>query len=273
MAYKRYRPYTPGLRERVTLTYDEITETTPEKKLVKKKQKASGRNNYGNITVRHQGGGVKRKFRVIDFKRNTDSTGKVASIEYDPNRSSLISLVKYANGDKRYILAPKGIKVGDEIKSGKDVDINIGNSMPLSSIPSGSLIHNIELTPGKGAQIVRSAGASATLMAKSGKYATVKLPSGEIRLIHLSCMATYGRLSNEAHANTRLGKAGLKRKLNRRPTVRGAVMNAADHKHGGGEGRAPVGLAEPRTAYGKKANINTRRKRRSSKHVVRSRKG
>ena len=223
-------------------------------------------------TVRHQGGGVKRKFRVIDFKRKNTSNGIVESIEYDPNRSALICLVKFMNGDRQYILAPKGIAVGDPIQTGEDADINNGSCLKLSNIPVGSLIHNIELTPGKGAQLVRSAGASAVLMAKSSKHATVKLPSGEIRLVLLECKATYGKVSNEAYANKRYGKAGIKRKLNIRPTVRGAVMNAADHKHGGGEGRAPVGLSEPRTAYGKKANIKTRSKRKSSKHIVRSRK-
>jgi large subunit ribosomal protein L2 len=272
MATKKHRPTTPGMRNKTSIIYDEVTTSTPAKSLISKKKKSSGRNNYGNITVRHQGGGVKRKFRQIDFKRNSTADGVVETIEYDPNRSALICLIKYKNGDRRYILAPKGISVGDPIQDGDDSEINLGVSMSLSKIPAGSLIHNIELLPGKGAQLVRSAGASAVLMAKSSRYATIKLPSGEIRLVLLACQATYGRLSNEGFSNKRDGKAGIKRKRNIRPTVRGAVMNAADHKHGGGEGRAPVGLSEPRTAYGKKANIKTRPSRKRSKHVVRSRK-
>ncbi|MEK9726551.1 MAG: 50S ribosomal protein L2 [Candidatus Margulisiibacteriota bacterium] len=272
MATKKYRPITPGMRNKTTITYDECTVNKPNKGLVKTKKKSSGRNNYGNITVRHQGGGVKRKFRSIDFKRNSTASGYVETIEYDPNRTALICLVKYLNGDRRYILAPKGIKVGDIIEDGDESDINLGVSMSLAKIPVGSQIHNIELLPGKGAQLVRSAGASAVLMAKSNRHGTIKLPSGEIRLVLLTCKATYGRLSNEGYANKRDGKAGIKRKRNIRPTVRGAVMNAADHKHGGGEGRAPVGLSEPRTAYGKKANIKTRGVRKRTKHVVRSRK-
>ena len=262
MATKKHKPTTPGMRNKTTIQYNEVTTSKPHKSLTTKKQKQSGRNNYGNITVRHQGGGVKRKFRQIDFKRNSTAPGVVETIEYDPNRSALICLVKYINGDRRYILAPKGIQVGDTIQDGKDAEINLGASLPLSKIPVGSLIHNIELLPGKGAQLVRTAGASATLMAKSSRHATVKLPSGEIRLVLLECQATYGRIANEGFANKRDGKAGIKRKRNIRPTVRGAVMNAADHKHGGGEGRAPVGLSEPRTAYGKKANIKTRSTRK-----------
>ena len=272
MATKKYKPNTPGMRNKTTLLYDEVTTNAPEKSLLKTLKRSSGRNNTGNITVRHQGGGVKRRYRVIDFKRKSTSNGIVESIEYDPNRSSLICLVKFMNGDKQYILAPKGIAVGDSIQTGDDADINIGSCLRLSKIPVGSLIHNIELTPGKGAQLVRSAGAGAVLMAKSSKHATIKLPSGEIRLVLLECKATYGKLSNEAYSNKRYGKAGIKRKLNIRPTVRGSVMNACDHKHGGGEGRAPIGLSEPRTAYGKKANVKTRSKRKSKKHVVRARK-
>ena len=272
MATKKYKPNTPGLRTKVTLLLDEVTANKPEKSLVKNIKRASGRNNTGSITVRHKGGGVKRKFRVIDFKRDTDVKGRVSSMEYDPYRTALIALVHSENGDKRYILSPKGIQVGDIVQSSDSAEINIGNTLPLSEIPAGSLIHNIELTPGKGGQRVRSAGAFALLMAKSGKYATVKLPSGEIRLVLLRCKATYGRLSNEAHSNICYGKAGISRKKNKRPTVRGAVMNAADHKHGGGEGRAPIGLSEPRTAYGKKANVKTRSKRKSNRHLVRARK-
>lgn len=272
MAIKQYRPITPGMRNKRTIVNNEITTSDPNKSLVSTKKKSAGRNNYGNLTVRHQGGGVKRRLREIDFKRNSTADGVVETIEYDPNRTSLICLVKYKNGDRRYILAPRGIKVGDIIQDGDGSDINLGVSMSLAKIPIGSQIHNIELSPGKGAQLVRSAGASAVLMAKSNRHATIKLPSGEIRLVLLVCKATYGRLSNEGHANKRDGKAGIKRKRNIRPTVRGAVMNAVDHKHGGGEGRAPVGLSEPRTAYGKKANIKTRKARKRSKHVVRARK-
>lgn len=272
MATKKYKPITPGTRKKSTLLFKEVTKNVPNKALTKFLKKSSGRNNQGRITVRHKGGGVKRKYRCIDFKRDTIVQGKVASIEYDPNRSALIALVKHVNGDQRYIVAPKGIKVGDVIQNGEGADINIGNVLPLSSIPVGSHIYNVELTPGKGAQLVRSAGAFAVLMAKLGYYATVKLPSGEVRLINLKCKAAYGRASNEAHNNARRGKAGITRKLDIRPTVRGAAMNPADHTHGGGEGRAPVGRSEPRTAYGKKANVNTRRKRKSQRHLVRSRK-
>ena len=268
---KRYRPTTPGVRNKRS-TIINVTTTKPFKSLLKPKQKASGRGNYGQITVRHQGGGLKRKYRSISFNRNSNYSGVVESIEYDPNRSALIALIKYRNGERRYILAPKGIQLGDVIQEGRDADINIGASMPLSNIPVGSSIYNIELTPGKGGQLVRSAGNYAVLMAKSNRHATIKLPSGEIRLVLLVCNATYGRVSNEFHSNRRDGKAGIKRKRNIRPTVRGAVMNAADHKHGGGEGRAPVGLSEPRTAYGKKVNVKTRSNRKRSKHVVRARK-
>ena len=272
MATKKYKPTTPGLRKRVTLKLDQVTTSQPEKSLTKSLNKRSGRNNTGRITVRHKGGGLKRRYRTIDFKRQSNVEGKIVSIEYDPNRTSLISLVHYKNGEKAYILTPSGVKVGDVIKSGDDVDINIGNAMSIRQIPTGALIHNIELTPGKGAQLVRSAGMHALLMAKSSKYATVKLPSGEIRLILLECIATYGKIGNEAHYNTCYGKAGLSRKRNKRPTVRGSVMNPADHKHGGGEGRAPIGLSTPYTAYGKPARRKTRNKRKNTSHLVRARK-
>ena len=272
MATKKYKPTTPGSRKKSTVLYNEITTSSPNKSLVKKLNRKNGRNNSGKITVRHKGGGVKRKFRVIDFQRKKDVPGKVESIEYDPNRSAFIALVNYIDGEKKYILAPNGIKVGDKIETSNDTDINIGKVLNLSDIPTGSLIHNIELTPGKGGQLVRSAGTSAVLMAKFNKYATIKLPSGEIRLVLLTCKATYGRLSNESHNNINLGKAGTSRHKNIRPTVRGSVMNACDHKHGGGEGRAPIGLPGPCTAYGKRANKKTRGKRKSNRHLVRARK-
>jgi large subunit ribosomal protein L2 len=271
MALKRHKPNTPGQRKKTTVVHEDITTSTPEKSLLKSNKRSAGRDSKGHITVRHQGGGVKRRFRVIEFKRKQNIDGKVVQIEYDPNRSALIARVYYTDGKKSYILAPKGIKVGSIIKAGDSVDINVGNALPLKMIPVGSKIHNIELTPGKGAQLVRTAGVSAILMAKTTKYATVKLPSGEIRLIHILCTATYGELANEQHNNRRHGKAGIKRKLNIRPTVRGAAMNACDHTHGGGEGKAPVGLSEPRTAYGKKANTKTR-KNKKQKHVIRARK-
>ena len=272
MALKKHRPITPGLRNKTTIVNEEVTVKTSHKSLTTHRAKSAGRNNYGNITVRHKGGGVKRKYRLIDFKRNSKVSGVIETIEYDPNRTALICLVKYKSGDRRYIIAPRGSKVGDRIHDGSESDIDAGVSLPLDRIPAGSPIHNIELLPGKGGQLVRSAGASATLMAKSNRHATIKMPSGEIRMVPLTCRATYGRVSNELHANRRDGKAGIKRKRNVRPTVRGAVMNAADHKHGGGEGRAPVGLSEPRTAYGKKANIKTRKSKKSRKLILRSRK-
>jgi large subunit ribosomal protein L2 len=272
MAFKRYKPNTPGQRKKTSIIHEDITTSTPEKSLTKNLNRSHGRDSKGHITVSHHGGGVRRRYRLIDFKRKEGVEGKIVSIEYDPNRSSLISLVSYKDGDKRYILTAKGQKVGDVVQAGEAVDINTGNAMPLKSIPVGAKIHNIELVPGKGAQLVRTAGVTAILMAKTTKYATVKLPSGEIRLIHILCTATYGELANEHHNNRRHGKAGIKRKLNIRPTVRGAAKNACDHKHGGGEGKAPVGLSEPRTAYGKKGNIKTRRKRNVAKHVVRARK-
>lgn len=273
MSNKRYKPVTPGMRNKIGSDTSIITEPKPKKALLKSNKKSSGRNNNGNITVLHHGGGVKRRFRKVDFKRRATADGVVESIEYDPNRSAHICLVKFSNGDWQYLLAPKGISVGDPIQTGDEADINIGSSMKLSKIPVGSLIHNIELLPGKGGQLVRSAGVAALLMAKSSRYATIKLPSGEVRLVLLECTATYGRLSNEKRSNTRRGKAGITRKLGIRPTVRGAAKNRNDHCHGGGEGRAPVGLSEPRTAYGKKANIKTRRRKiRKFKYIVKARK-
>ena len=260
------------MRNKRTLLNEELTGHAPYKPLVSRLQRSSGRNNYGQLTVRHQGGGVKRLFRKIDFKRNTSSEAVVESVEYDPNRSAFISLIRSNSGARKYILAPRGIRVGDRVGEGENADINVGSCLPLYKIPVGSSIFNIELFPNKGAQLVRSAGCYATLMAKSDRHASVRLPSGEIRLVLLNCTATYGRVSNDAHFLKRDGKAGIKRKRNIRPTVRGSVMNAVDHKHGGGEGRAPIGLTEPRSVYGKKVNVRTRSKRKSLKHVVRARK-
>ncbi|MBL6722498.1 MAG: 50S ribosomal protein L2 [Candidatus Margulisbacteria bacterium] len=270
MSNKRFKPNTPGTRNKRGVDSSLITSSTPRKSLTTNLSKSNGRSS-GRITVLHKGGGVKRRFRKIDFKRQPDVSGTVKTIEYDPNRSAYISLIKNNNGSWGYILTPRGISIGDVVQSGDNSEINVGCSLTLKNIPIGSIIHNIELLPGKGAQLVRSAGNGALLMAKSSRHATVKLPSGEVRLILLECAATYGRLANEKHSNIRRGKAGIVRKLGVRPTVRGAAKNRCDHAHGGGEGRAPVGKSEPRTAYGKKANIKTRR--RDSKHVVKSRKG
>jgi large subunit ribosomal protein L2 len=272
MPIKKYKPNTPGLRTKSTIINSDLSKNKPFKELTRSLKKSTGRNNSGSITVRHHGGGVKRKYRIIDFKRDFNCSGVVQTIEYDPYRSSFVSLVKLTNGKRVYILSPKGIKVGDKIESGQNADIALGSSLKLKDLPVGSQIHNIELTPGRGAQLVRTAGSFAVLMAKSNKYASVRLPSGEIRLVFIECSAVYGRLSNEEHSNTCHGKAGISRKLNRRPTVRGSVMNAADHKHGGGEGRAPIGLSGPYTAYGKKANTKTRSLRKSNKYIVRGRK-
>lgn len=272
MATKKYKPNTPGLRQKKTVDYSELTSKKPLKCLTKKLSRSNGRSNSGRITVRHKGGGVKRVYRLIDFNRNDQVNGVVRSIEYDPNRSAFIALIQFNNGAKRYILAPHNIRVGDPIEVGGEAEINIGMTLPLSEIPTGAQIHNIEITPGKGGQLVRSAGTYATLMAKLNKYASIKLPSGEVRLVLLTCRATYGRTSNISHNNVVLGKAGSKRKLNIRPTVRGAVMNACDHKHGGGEGRAPIGLSGAYTAYGKPAFGKTRNKKKSRRLIVRKRK-
>jgi len=255
-------------------TFEEITKNEPEKSLLLPLKKHAGRNAYGRITVRHHGGGAKRKYRIIDFKRNKDNVpGKIAGIEYDPNRSSNIALVHYADGEKRYIIAPLKLKVGDVIVSGPESDITIGNCLPLKNIPVGTTLHNIELKAGKGAQMVRSAGASAQLMAKDGNYATLRLPSGEMRLVRIECRATIGQVGNLDHQNVRIGKAGRKRHMGIRPTVRGSVMNPNDHPHGGGEGRAPIGRSGPVTPWGKPAmGYKTRKKNKpSDKYIVRSR--
>ena len=276
MGIKHYKAYTPSRRNMTTLTYDEITKKTPEKSLLTTKKKHSGRNSYGRITVRHQGGGHRQKYRIIDFKRKKDDiTATVFGIEYDPNRSANIALIEYTDGTRAYILAPKGLTDGDKVVSGVNVDIKSGNAMPISSIPVGTMIHNIELNPGQGGKIVRAAGMSAQLMAKEGTYAHVRLPSGEMRLVLTRCRATIGTLGNADHENVKIGKAGRKRHMGIRPTVRGSVMNPVDHPHGGGEGRAPVGRPGPLTPWGKPAlGYKTRNKKNpSNKYIVKRRNG
>ena len=275
MPVRVYKPITNGLRGKSTLINDEITKTTPEKSLVVTLKKNGGRNNQGRITVRHQGGGAKRKYRIIDFKRNKDGVvGTVASIEYDPNRTANIALINYNDGEKRYILAPKGLKVGDKIESGENADIKIGNCLPLEKIPEGTLVHNIELKAGKGGQIVRSAGASAQILGREGKYVLIRLTSGEVRKVLGTCRATIGEVGNADHELVNVGKAGRKRHMGIRPTVRGSVMNPNDHPHGGGEGRTPVGRKGPVTPWGKPAlGYKTRdNKKASDKLIVRRRK-
>ena len=275
MAMKHFRPTTPSLRNMTVSTFDEITKKTPEKSLLTVKKKNSGRNSYGRITVRHQGGGNRQKYRIIDFKRRKDNMeATVIGIEYDPNRSANIALIQYEDGEKAYILAPQGLTDGDKVVSGETVDIKAGNCMPIDSIPVGTLIHNIELNPGQGGKLVRTAGQSAQLMAKEGKYATLRLPSGEMRKVLAKCRATVGVIGNADHENVKIGKAGRKRHMGWRPTVRGSVMNPVDHPHGGGEGRAPVGHAGPMTPWGKPAlGYKTRnKKKQSNKFIVKRRK-
>ena len=275
MSIKTYRPTTPSRRHMTVSGFDGVDKhATPEKSLVEVLKNKAGRNSYGRITVRHQGGGNKKKYRVIDFKRNKlDMTAKVLRLEYDPNRSAFISLVEYEDGEKRYILAPVGLKVGDTIVSSVSADIKPGNTLPLSNIPVGTIIHNIELYPGKGAQLVRSAGVEAQLMAKEGEMAQVRLPSGEYRKIRMNCMATIGQVGNIDHANIHIGKAGRKRHMGVRPTVRGSVMNPCDHPHGGGEGKAPIGRSGPVTPWGKPTlGYKTRKtKNKSNKFIVKRR--
>ncbi|MFA5527921.1 MAG: 50S ribosomal protein L2 [Peptostreptococcales bacterium] len=274
MGIRKYKPVTPGLRGMSVATFEEITTNEPEKSLLSTLKKNAGRNARGKITVRHRGGGQRRKYRIIDFKRKKDGIpARVATIEYDPNRSAYISLLVYADGEKRYIVAPEGLKVGDVIYSGEGIDIKTGNALPLKAIPVGTIIHNIELKPGKGAQMVRSAGNSAQLMAKEGKLATLRLPSGEVRKVSLECRATIGEVGNGEHANINIGKAGRKRHMGFRPTVRGSVMNPNDHPHGGGEGRAPIGRPSPVTPWGKPAlGYKTRKKKKdSNKYIVKRR--
>ena len=274
MAIKKYKPTSPGRRGMTVSAFEEITCTTPEKSLLSVLTSKAGRNVHGRITVRHRGGGVKRKYRIIDFKRNKDGVpAKVATIEYDPNRTANIALLHYADGEKRYILAPYGLKVGDSILSGEGADIKPGNALCLNDIPMGTLIHNIELSPGKGGQLVRSAGNSAQLMAKEGKYAQVRLPSGEVRMILLTAKATIGQVGNIDQNNISIGKAGRMRHMGFRPTVRGSVMNPNDHPHGGGEGKSPIGRPGPVTPWGKPAlGYKTRKKKnQSNKYIVRRR--
>jgi large subunit ribosomal protein L2 len=255
-------------------TFEEITKKRPEKRLIEPLKKHAGRNNQGKITTRHRGGGHKRFYRIIDFKRNKlNIPAKVASIEYDPNRSARIALLNYVDGEKRYILAPNGIQVGDTLMSGSEAEIRVGNALPLRNIPLGTQVHNIELYIGRGGQLVRSAGVAAQLVAKEGDYATLRLPSGETRLIHANCMATIGQVGNIDHQNIRIGKAGRNRWLGKRPTVRGSVMNPRDHPHGGGEGRAPIGMSTPKTKWGKPARgVKTRHNPRTDRFIIRRRK-
>jgi large subunit ribosomal protein L2 len=271
MGIKKYGPYTPSRRNMTGSDFSEITKSTPEKSLLVSLQKNAGRNNQGKITVRHRGGGNRKKYRVIDFKRNKDGIpAKVVGIEYDPNRTANIALIVYADGVKTYILAPAGLTVGQTVVSGETAEARVGNCLPLANIPVGTLIHNIELHPGAGAQMVRSAGVSAQLMAKEGKYATLRLPSGEMRMVPLNCKATIGVVGNGEHSLINYGKAGRKRHMGIRPTVRGAVMNPNDHPHGGGEGKCPVGHAGPMTPWGKPAlGYKTRKKKNtSSKYIL-----
>jgi len=274
MGIKKYNPTTPGLRGMTVSTFEEITKTTPEKALTVTLKKHSGRNVRGKITVRHRGGGYRPKYRIIDFKRTKDGIpGKVTAIEYDPNRSANIALVCYADGEKKYIIAPNKLFVGDLIESGADSDIKVGNSLPLANIPVGTIVHNIELKPGKGAQMVRSAGNGAQLMAKEGDYAQVRLPSGEVRRVRIECRATIGEVGNGDHENIKIGKAGRKRHMGIRPTVRGSVMNPNDHPHGGGEGKTGIGRVSPVTPWGKPTlGYKTRKKNKASgKYIVKRR--
>ena len=275
MAIKKYKATSPGLRSMSVLKYsDVITKTTPEKSLTVSLNQKAGRNSYGRTTVRFRGGGVKRKYRIIDFKRDKDGVpGKVFSIEYDPNRTSNIALIHYLDGEKRYIIAPKGLKFGDMIESGENADIVVGNALKLKDIPVGTTIHNVEMKPGKGGQIARTAGSEAQIMGKEGKFASLRLPSGEFRLIHLECKATIGQVGNLEHELVTIGKAGRKRYMGKRPHVRGSVMNPVDHPHGGGEGRAPIGRPSPMTPWGKKAlGLKTRdRNKKSNAYIIRRR--
>ena len=273
MAIKKFKPTSPALRQMTVLVSDEITTNQPEKSLLVSLKKNSGRNAHGKITVRHRGGGNRRKYRIIDFKRNKDGIpAKVATVEYDPNRTANIALLNYADGEKRYILAPVGIKVGDTLMSGPQADIKPGNALALKNMPVGTVIHNIELKPGKGAQLVRSAGVSAQLMAKEGKKALLRLPSGEMRFVSIDCKATIGQVGNIEHGNVVIGKAGRKRHMGIRPTVRGSVMNPCDHPHGGGEGRTSIGRPSPVTPWGKPAlGYKTRKKNKASDKLIVSR--
>ena len=269
MGVKKFRPTTPSLRHMTVSDFAEITKKTPEKSLLAKKKKHSGRNSYGRITVRHQGGGNRQKYRIIDFKRNKEGVATVVGIEYDPNRSANIALIKYEDGTLSYILAPKGLTDGDKVVSAEKTDVKVGNCMKLENIPVGTLVHNIELNPGQGGKLVRVAGQSAQLMAKEGKYANLRLPSGEMRLVLINCKATIGVIGNDDHGNIKIGKAGKVRHMGKRPEVRGSAMNPNDHPHGGGEGRAPVGHAGPMTPWGKPAlGYKTRAKHKKSDRLI-----
>ncbi|MBE5738532.1 MAG: 50S ribosomal protein L2 [Clostridiales bacterium] len=270
MAIKTYKPTSPARRFYTTASFEEVTKKNPEKSLLAEKKKFAGRNNQGRITVRHRGGGNRVKYRIIDFKRNKDGIpAKVVGIEYDPNRSAYIALLNYADGEKRYILAPLGLNVGDTLMSGANAEIRVGNALELKDMPVGSVIHNIEMTPGKGGQLVRSAGMEARLMAKEGRYATIKLPSGEMRLVLANCKATIGQVGNQEHEIVSIGKAGRTRHMGVRPTVRGSVMNPCDHPHGGGEGKSPVGRKSPLTPWGKPAlGKKTRNTKKQSNKLI-----
>ncbi len=276
MAIKSYKPTTPSRRQMTVTDYSQLSKVAPEKSLLEPMKKKSGRNSYGRITVRHRGGGNRRKYRIIDFKRDKDNmTATVMTLEYDPNRSAFIALVQYEDGEKRYILAPNGLKVGDKVQSGSEADIKPGNALPLENIPVGTFIHAIELYPGKGAQLVRSTGNMAQLMGKEGAFALIRLPSGEMRKVPIACRAAIGQVSNLDHENVNLGKAGRVRNKGWRPTVRGSVMNPNDHPHGGGEGKSPVGRPGPVTPWGKPAlGYKTRKKHKASdKYIVKRRNG
>ncbi len=275
MAIKVFRPTSPGRRGMSGATFEEITKDKPEKSLTSTLKKRGGRNNQGRITVRHRGGGAKRKLRLIDFKRDkTGVPGRVSAIEYDPNRSARIALIFYADGDKRYIIAPVGLNIDDTVMSGPDAEVRPGNALPMKVIPSGTLIHNIEMEKGKGGQMVRSAGTSAQLMVKEGEYALIRMPSGEMRRVRGDCMATVGQVGNVDHQSIELGKAGRNRLMGWRPTVRGSAMSPRDHPHGGGEGRSPIGMPGPKTPWGKPAlGYRTRKPKASDKLIVKRRKG
>jgi large subunit ribosomal protein L2 len=273
MAIKKYKPTTPGQRGMTGYTFDEITKDTPERALIVPLRRHGGRNSYGRVTVRHQGGGARRNIRIVDFKRDkVNIPAKVAAIEYDPNRTARLALLHYADGEKRYILAPIGLKVGDTVVTSSQAEIRTGNCMPISNIPVGSLVHNIEVKEGKGGQLVRSAGAAAQLIAKEGDFAQIRMPSGEVRLIRQNCYATIGQVGNLDHSNIKLGKAGRKRHMGIRPTVRGSAMSPRDHPHGGGEGRQPIGKPGPRSPWGKPTlGYKTRRNKTTDKFIVRRR--
>ena len=273
MAVKKYKPTTPSRRGMTVSTFEEVTKTKPERSLVIPRQRHAGRNAYGRITVRHRGGGHRRKIRLVDFKRNKRNiAAKVAAIEYDPNRTARLALLHYADGEKSYIIAPLGLKVGDLVEAGPNIDIRPGNCLPIANIPAGTTIHNIELQEGRGGQLARSAGSSAQLMAKEGDYAQIRLPSGEVRLIRQTCYATIGQVGNVDNSNIKLGKAGRKRHLGIRPTVRGSAMSPRDHPHGGGEGRSPIGMPGPKSPWGKPTlGAKTRRNKKTNKYIVRRR--